>query len=57
MTTGTVAHFIVFGTLPELDELHRPKTFDPCMACAIHLVDATGNELGATATGLSVCVQ
>ena len=25
--TGTVAHFLVFGTLPELDHLHRPKTF------------------------------
>jgi hydrogenase small subunit len=26
-TTGTIAHFVVFGTLPELDALHRPKTF------------------------------
>lgn len=26
-TTGTIAHFIVFGALPELDVLHRPKTF------------------------------
>jgi len=26
-TAGTIAHFVVFGTLPELDELHRPKTF------------------------------
>ncbi len=25
--TGTLAHFIVFGTLPELDSLNRPKTF------------------------------
>jgi hydrogenase small subunit len=25
--TGTVAHFLIFGSLPELDELHRPKTF------------------------------
>ncbi len=25
--TGTVAHFLVFGALPELDELHRPKAF------------------------------
>lgn len=25
--TGTLAHFLVFGSLPELDELHRPKTF------------------------------
>jgi hydrogenase small subunit len=26
-TTGTLAHFIVFGALPELDQLGRPKTF------------------------------
>ncbi len=26
-TTGTIAHFVVFGGLPELDNLHRPKTF------------------------------
>lgn len=26
-TTGTIAHFVVFGALPELDALHRPKTF------------------------------
>ncbi len=26
-TTGTIAHFAIFGTLPELDGLHRPKTF------------------------------
>jgi len=25
--TGTLAHFIVFGSLPELDSLNRPKTF------------------------------
>ncbi len=25
--TGTVAHFLIFGSLPELDALHRPKTF------------------------------
>ncbi len=25
--TGTVAHFLIFGSLPELDDLHRPKTF------------------------------
>ncbi|HVN54835.1 MAG TPA: hydrogenase small subunit [Anaerolineaceae bacterium] len=25
--TGTLAHFLVFGSLPELDHLHRPKTF------------------------------
>ena len=26
-TTGTIAHFAIFGALPELDGLHRPKTF------------------------------
>jgi hydrogenase small subunit len=25
--TGVLAHFLVFGTLPELDSLNRPKTF------------------------------
>ncbi len=25
--TGTLANFLVFGSLPELDSLHRPKTF------------------------------
>jgi hydrogenase small subunit len=26
-TTGTIAHFALFGALPELDKLNRPKTF------------------------------
>jgi hydrogenase small subunit len=26
-TTGTIAQFAIFGTLPELDGLHRPKTY------------------------------
>ena len=26
-TTGTIAHFLVFGSLPELDHLNRPTTF------------------------------
>lgn len=25
--TGTLVHFLVFGALPELDDLHRPKLF------------------------------
>jgi hydrogenase small subunit len=25
--TGTLVNFLVFGSLPELDQLHRPKTF------------------------------
>jgi hydrogenase small subunit len=27
VTTGTIAHFLIFGTLPELDSLNRPMTF------------------------------
>lgn len=27
VTTGTIAHYLVFGRLPELDALNRPKTF------------------------------
>jgi hydrogenase small subunit len=27
VTTGVILHFLVFGTLPELDSLNRPKTF------------------------------
>lgn len=26
-TTGTIAHFVLFGSLPELDNLNRPKPF------------------------------
>jgi hydrogenase small subunit len=26
-TTGTIANFAIFGSLPELDDLHRPKPF------------------------------
>lgn len=26
-TAGTIAHFVIFGALPELDGLHRPKPF------------------------------
>ncbi len=38
-----------------LEILRTIHSFDPCMACAIHMVDADGNDLGETATGLSVC--
>jgi hydrogenase small subunit len=27
VTTGTIAHYVLFGSLPELDALHRPVTF------------------------------
>lgn len=40
-----------------LEILRTIHSFDPCMACAIHMVDADGNDLGEVATGLSVCVS
>jgi hydrogenase small subunit len=27
VTTGVIAHYVIFGTLPELDNLHRPLAF------------------------------
>jgi len=38
-----------------LEILRTIHSFDPCMACAIHMVDATGQDLGEVATGLNVC--
>jgi len=38
-----------------LEILRTIHSFDPCMACAIHMIDAEGNDLGEVATGLSVC--
>ncbi len=38
-----------------LEILRTIHSFDPCMACAIHMVDAEGNDAGEVATGLSVC--
>ncbi|NPV57650.1 MAG: nickel-dependent hydrogenase large subunit, partial [Anaerolineae bacterium] len=38
-----------------LEILRTIHSFDPCMACAIHMVDAEGNDLGEVGTGLSVC--
>jgi hydrogenase large subunit len=38
-----------------LEILRTIHSFDPCMACAIHMVDANGNDLGEVATGLNVC--
>ncbi len=40
-----------------LEILRTIHSFDPCMACAIHMVDADGNDLGEVATGLNVCVD
>jgi hydrogenase large subunit len=39
-----------------LEILRTIHSFDPCMACAIHMVDATGSEIAEVATGLNVCV-
>ncbi len=38
-----------------LELLRTIHSFDPCMACAIHLFDATGKELEGVSTGLKVC--
>jgi hydrogenase large subunit len=40
-----------------LEVLRTIHSFDPCMACAIHMVDAEGNDLGEAATGLNVCIS
>ncbi len=40
-----------------LEILRIMHSFDPCMACAIHLVDAEGNDQGETAIGLNVCIS
>ena len=40
-----------------LEILRTIHSFDPCMACAIHMVDATGKDLGEVATGLNVCLS
>jgi hypothetical protein len=37
-----------------LEILRTIHSFDPCMACAIHMVDADGNELGEVATGMNM---
>ncbi len=40
-----------------LEILRTIHSFDPCMACAIHMVDAEGKDLGEVGLGLSVCVR
>jgi hydrogenase large subunit len=39
-----------------LEILRTIHSFDPCMACAIHMVDANGEHVAEVATGLNVCV-
>ncbi len=38
-----------------LEILRTIHSFDPCMACAIHMVDATGESVAEVATGMNVC--
>lgn len=40
-----------------LEVLRTIHSFDPCMACAIHMVDADGNKVAETATGLDICFR
>ncbi len=40
-----------------LEILRIMHSFDPCMACAIHLVDADGTDQGETAIGMNVCIS
>lgn len=40
-----------------LEVLRTIHSFDPCMACAIHMIDANGNEVAETATGLDLCFR
>jgi hydrogenase large subunit len=40
-----------------LEILRTIHSFDPCMACAIHMVDADGEDLGEVGIGLNVCVN
>jgi hydrogenase large subunit len=37
-----------------LEILRTIHSFDPCLACAIHMVDATGRSLGKVGTGFNV---
>ena len=38
-----------------LEILRTVHSFDPCMACAIHMVDATGATVSEVSTGLETC--
>ena len=40
-----------------LEVLRTIHSFDPCMACAVHMIDANGNDLGETGIGLNVCIR
>jgi hydrogenase large subunit len=51
-----VGHTLADPTQP-LEILRTIHSFDPCMACAIHMVDADGNDVAEVATGLNVCIS
>lgn len=38
-----------------LEILRTIHSFDPCMACAIHMIDVDGKHAGEVATGLDIC--
>jgi len=38
-----------------LEILRTVHSFDPCMACAIHMIDANGNDMGEIGIGLRSC--
>ena len=40
-----------------LEVLRTIHSFDPCMACAIHMIDANGEKVSETATGLDICFR
>jgi hydrogenase large subunit len=40
-----------------LEILRVIHSFDPCMACAVHLVDARGVDLGEAGIGLNICMR
>ncbi|MCI0443751.1 nickel-dependent hydrogenase large subunit [bacterium] len=40
-----------------LELLRTVHSFDPCMACAIHLIDAKGNKTNKSTTGLRICLS
>ena len=40
-----------------LEILRTIHSFDPCMACAVHMVDASGKSLGEAAIGLNVLLH
>ena len=40
-----------------LEVLRTIHSFDPCMACAIHMIDANGDKVSETATGLNICFR